>query len=203
MPEASFACPKCKTAFQVEPGTTDLAADCPTCRSRLQAFFFPAFFRLRTQEAAPLALGNVSEASCFYHPQKQAVRICDGCGRLICSLCSIDMGTEHLCPNCISAGTKKGTLTTLEGSRVRYDVIAIALAVLALPLSILSVILSPAAIYLSIRHWNSPTSLVKGGRNRVGFTIAIVIAVLALVLWGSIFGLAFFGSGRVHPHHHA
>jgi len=131
--------------------------------------------------AAPSALVDQTEASCFYHPQKQAVRVCDGCGRMICSLCSIELGAEHLCPNCIAAGRKKGKLTTLEDRRVRYDSIALSLGIFSFLFYVLAIVLAPAALYISIRHWNSPGSLL--GRSRGRFVVAIILASCALLIW--------------------
>jgi uncharacterized paraquat-inducible protein A len=197
MPEATFACPKCKTAFSVEPGTDHLASNCPNCTSFLDAYFFPAFTRAPELGLAPAALVDHTEASCFYHPQKQAVRICDGCGRLICSLCSIDLGAEHLCPNCISSGKKKGKIVTLEGARTRYDSIAMSLAVFGFLFYMLAIFLAPAAIYISIRHWNSPGSLLGVSRKR--FVIAIILAVVELVIWFALIAVLVFHPGKSHP----
>jgi uncharacterized paraquat-inducible protein A len=196
MPEATFACPKCKTAFNVEPGTDHIDADCPVCSSSLIAWFFPALFRAAPVGAPAAALVDNTEASCFNHPQKQAVRVCDGCGRLICSLCSIEMGTEHLCPNCISSGKKKGKITTLENNRTRYDSIALSLAIFGFLLSVLSFVMAPAAIYISIRHWNSPGSLL--GVSKTRFVIATIIAVLELLFWGAIILVLIFTPPRTH-----
>ncbi len=199
--DSTFACPKCNTAFAVEPGIVDVAATCPGCSSDLEAHFYPAFYRPMEVGAAPAALTDLTEASCFYHPQKQAVRICDGCGRLICALCSIDLGSQHLCPNCISSGKKKGNLSTLENGRTRYDSIALSLAVFGILTSFFSLVLAPAAIYISVRHWKSPLGLTGGSRAR--FVAAIVIASISLVVWGGIIGLAIFGASSVPHHHHA
>lgn len=202
MPDAAtFACPKCNTAFAVEAGTAEVSATCPTCASQLEAYFYPAFYRPIEVGAVAATLTDLTEASCFYHPQKQAVRVCDGCGRLICALCSIDLGSQHLCPNCISSGKKKGQLSTLENARTRYDAIALSLAVFGMITSFFSLVLAPAAIYIAIRHWNSPMALTGGSRAR--FVIAIVIATISLLLWGGIFGLAIFGASTVPLHHHA
>ena len=148
-----------------------------------------------------------ADAGCFYHPQKQAVHICDGCGRLLCALCSIDLGSEHLCPTCISSGRKKGKLTTLENRRVRYDSIALTLAIVSLVggaacLGFASLILAPASIYVAVRYWKSPGGIVSSGA-RVRMIAAIIIAIAALLIWGTVFGLAIFGASTMPRHHHA
>jgi hypothetical protein len=140
--------------------------------------------------AAATALVDHTEASCFYHPNKQAMRVCDGCGRLICALCSIELGTEHLCPNCLASGKKKGKITTLEDTRMRYDSIALSLAALGLLIYALSIFLAPAAIYISIRHWNSPGSIL--GSSKFRFVLAILLALATLLFWCFIFGTLIF-----------
>jgi hypothetical protein len=171
---------------------------CPGCQAQLDAFFFPAFYRPRETGTAAAALVDPTEASCFYHPQKQAARVCEGCGRLICSLCSVDMGSQHLCPACISSGQKKAKITTLESSRTRWDNISIGLAIASVFMSFFALILSPAAIYVAVRHWKSPGGLQGRGHWRMG--IAIVVALFSLVFWGGIMGFAFYGI-MMHPQH--
>jgi uncharacterized paraquat-inducible protein A len=192
MPAATFSCPKCKAALAIESGTTEIATACPQCASPIEAFFFPAFFRPNQIGTAAAALVDHTDASCFYHPQKQAMRVCDGCGRMICALCSIELGSEHLCPHCLASGKKKGKITTLEDTRTRYDSIALSLAVFGMLFYILSIFLAPAAIYISIRHWNSPGSLLGSSRSR--FVIAILLASTTLLFW-----FFFFGTLIIHP----
>jgi hypothetical protein len=201
MPVAAFACPKCNRAFSVEDGTAELDVTCPSCSSELLAFFFSAFYRPEETGVAAAAVVDPSEASCFYHPQKQAARVCEGCGRLICSLCSVDMGSQHFCPACISAGRKKAKITTLETNRTRYDNIALGLAVASLFMSFFAVILSPAAIFIAVRYWKSPGGLQ--GRGRVRMVIAFCVALGSLVFWGGMLGIAFYGvSTGAHNHAH-
>jgi len=194
MAEAAYPCPKCQTQLAIEPGTAEVAASCPQCASPIEAYFFPAFFRPAEAGAVPSALVDNTEASCFYHPQKQAQRVCDGCGRLICALCSVEMGAEHLCPSCIASGKKKGKLTTLENNRTRYDSIALSLAVFGLLVYVFAIFLAPAAIYVAIRHWNSPGSLL--GVSKTRFVIAILISVFSLLFWGLMLAVIIWNPGK-------
>ncbi len=198
MPEAAFACPKCHTAFGIQPGTDHVSAACPNCSSFLEGYFFAPYFRASPVGEKATALVDHTEASCFYHTQKQAVGICDGCGRLLCSLCSIDLGQERLCPNCLSSGKKKGKLTSLENSRTRYDSIALTLSICCIVFSFLSVILAPASIYIAIRHWNSPGSLLGVSKKR--FVFAIVISLLALIFWAALFSVGILAEPSTAKH---
>ncbi|MEI9999183.1 MAG: hypothetical protein WDO13_08415 [Verrucomicrobiota bacterium] len=196
MAAATIPCPKCQAALEVPPQVWDFAATCPSCASALETHLFPAFFRPVEVGAAASALVDPTEASCYYHPQKQAAGVCDGCGRLICALCSVELGAEHLCPSCIAAGKKKGKLTTLEDHRVRYDSIALSLAIFSFLFYVLAIVLAPAAIYTAVRHWNSPGSLL--GVSRTRFVVAIVLALVALAFWILLLTVMI-----LTPHHHA
>jgi uncharacterized protein YbaR (Trm112 family) len=189
---AVLACPRCKRALEVDSGeAVEFSAKCPGCDARLQTFVFPALARHRETGTAAAAVLDATDASCFYHPQKQAAQICDGCGRMICHLCSVDLSGRHLCPTCISSGKKKGKITTLENSRTRWDSIALSLAIFGVFLSIAAIILSPAAIYVAIRHWNDTGSLVTG-RSKTKFVIAILIATATLIVYAGLLAVLIF-----------
>jgi len=197
MPAAAFPCPTCRTPLVIEPGTAEVATSCPHCTGWIEGYFFPAMFRPMQTGAQAAALVDQTETSCFYHPQKVAQRVCDGCGRLICALCSIELGAEHLCPNCLASGRKKGKITTLEDSRTRYDNIALGVAFLGVVMYTFSIFIEPAAIYISIRHWNSPSSLL--GARKWRFVVAILLACGVLVVW-SIFVFELINGLSHAPH---
>jgi len=56
----------------------------------------------------------------------------------------------------------------------------------------LTIITAPTSIYLSIRHWNSPMSVI--GRTKVRFILAIVISGLQILAWAT--GIAYLVSRR-------
>ena len=195
---AIFACPKCRTEYDAPREADHVDLTCAGCASKMELFFFPALFREREIGSAAGMLADHTEASCYYHPQKQAAQVCDGCGRLICSLCVIDLGGQHLCPSCISSGRKKGKITSLEMHRTCYDRIALSLALFGVFIYFLSIFLAPIAIYVSIRYWNSPGSLVRSSRTR--FVIAIILASLEILFWVAVFTLGLTG---FFARHHA
>jgi hypothetical protein len=192
---AALDCPKCKRAFEVDSGEAEeFSSKCPGCDADLQTFLFPAFTRRRELGATATAIMDATDASCFYHPQKQAAQVCDGCGRMICQLCSIGLSSQHLCPACISSGRKKGKLTNLENNRTRWDSIALSLAIFGVFLSVAAIFLSPAAIYIAIKHWNDVGSVVTGS-SKGKFIVAIVIATLTLICYAGIVAVLI-----VYPH---
>jgi len=194
MSASTFPCPQCQAAIAIDPGTDEIDSTCPQCAKPIEAFFFPAFFRPTEIGKAASELIDQTEASCFYHPQKQAMRVCDGCGRMICALCSIELGAEHLCPNCLASGKKKGKITTLEDTRTRYDNIALSLVGLSIVVYFFSIFLAPAAIYIAIRHWKSPGSILGSGKTR--YVIAILLAVAILLFWAFVIAEIIFHPGK-------
>src|SRR5947208_899592 len=151
---------------------------CPACDAPFRAVTFPMLLRERraVQPALPVTEG---EATCFYHPRKNAVTPCDRCGRFLCALCEIEFRGEHWCPQCLESGQRKRTVRTLENSRIHYDTIALALATLPLITIWLPVFCAPMAIYLAIRHWRAPASIVP--RTRIRYYQALIFAVTEIV----------------------
>jgi hypothetical protein len=128
-------------------------------------------------------------ASCFFHPQKKAAGVCNYCGRFLCHVCDVEMNGEHLCSLCIEEGQNKKRIKSLETRRTLYDDIALGLALIPLLLFYFTIITAPIALYLSFRHWKSPSSILP--RTKIRFIFAILIAVLELAGWGFLFFILF------------
>lgn len=157
---------------------------CAQCGRLFQAEVFPAFFQpvMRGRDGDPLLVEG--EASCFYHPQKKAAMTCDACGRFLCALCDCELHGKHFCPACLETGKQKGKIQKLENQRTLYDNIALALAVY--PVALLfgiyfTCITAPMSLYLSFRHWNSPSSVVR--QTRIRYVLAIILSTLELAAW--------------------
>ena len=177
------ACSKCKAILPVERFNAEDLAPCPSCAQPIAAYVFPALFREQTvAHGEKLVLEG--EASCFYHPQKKALLPCGSCGRFLCALCDVELNGEHLCSACLESGQKKGKLKALENRRVLYDHIALAAAILPLLLIWTSLIGAPIALYVAIRYWEEPCSIL--GRSRARFILAIVLSALQIIAWASI-----------------
>lgn len=125
------------------------------------------------------------ESSCFFHPQKKAVVPCAGCGRFLCALCDCDFGGTHFCPACLEAGKSKGKIKALDNRRTRYDSIALALALLPMLIFYFTLITAPMTLFVAIRYWNAPRSLVRSNRTR--FVLSIIIALLQIGGWTAAF----------------
>lgn len=177
-------CIRCKTSLPWGILDTPDWTRCPVCQSAFRMLGFPAAFRPADAVTGPASLLTEGESSCFYHPQKRAVAPCDSCGRFLCPLCDVELSGHHLCPGCLESGKRKGKLEQLQNHRLRYDKIALGLAVL--PVLFIAtvwftVLTAPAAIFVAIRYWKAPHSLLSDSKIR--FVVAILTAGLQLVGW--------------------
>jgi hypothetical protein len=137
----------------------------------------------RGQNAEPLVIED--EASCFFHPQKRAAVPCYACGRFLCTLCDCQLNDHHYCPACLQTGKQKGRIKNLDNQRTLFDSISLGLAVLPAVLVFtlyFTIITAPLALYVAIRYWRAPMSIVRQSRFR--FVIAIVLSTAQICGWG-------------------
>jgi hypothetical protein len=204
MADNRINCPSCQTALPVDFFNRPDFSPCPTCGRPLQIEVFPAFFRPVVTGRAGEAIMQEGEAGCFYHPEKKAVAPCDVCGRFLCALCDCDLDGRHVCPSCLETGRQKGKIEELTNRRTQYDRIALTLALV--PFTMIgfcaTIVTAPAAVYIAIRHWNTPGGIV--GRSRARFVVAIILALLSLLLWFAWIGMILYfnprSSNSTHGH---
>jgi hypothetical protein len=179
---AVVVCTNCDAQLPLAGLNSGALFTCANCGSQLEAEVFPAFFKSIAAGKSGEATLEETEASCFYHPQKKAVLPCDACGRFMCALCDCDLNGQHICPSCLEAGRTKGKIKNLENKRVVYDHMALMLAIGAFipPFIYFAWLMAPLAIYLSIRHWKTPGSIMR--RTKVVFVFAIIIALLDIAV---------------------
>jgi len=176
------SCSECQAALTgPEFFSSTALAPCPSCGAQQRVELFPAFFRDEVRGQQAERANPEGEASCFYHAPKKAVISCDACGRFLCALCDLELNGRHLCAVCLEHGQQKRSLTQLENQRVRYDNLALLMAlapILAWPFTLLT---APGTIFFSIRHWNSPTSIIRP--TRVRLVAALILGVLEVAGW--------------------
>jgi hypothetical protein len=178
---SALACTKCNTPVPPEFVNADEWLECRACSSALKLEIFPAFFRPIQKGSVGEALLIDTQASCYYHPQKQAAVVCGGCGRYICSLCDVEYESQHLCAPCLETSQKKGKIKSLESRRVLNDTIALHISLLSFLIFYLSFIGAPIALYWAIKHWKSPTSILH--QNKIRNILAISLASIQLLIW--------------------
>ncbi|MCP4403169.1 MAG: hypothetical protein GY801_38415 [bacterium] len=178
-------CPKCRKVLSGEQFDRAELSACPSCKRLVQVQTFPVFFSKTTVGSVGESLMSDDEAGCFYHPHKRAIVHCQQCGRFLCALCDIEISGQHLCAACLESGKKKGKLKNLENHRTLYDSVALRLSLYPLLLFYPTFISAPATIFVAIRYWKTPGSIVR--RSKVRFVVAIVIAILEIVAWVLLF----------------
>ena len=177
---AALACPNCQGDLPRELWNLDYESYCPRCRAPLSVVTFPAIARPAVA-AAPELVAEGAEASCFYHAGKRAVVACDQCGRFLCSLCQVELSGQNWCPYCIELRRTEGKMVNLERRRTLYDNIALVLATLPALMIWPSLISAPMSLFVSIRYWRAPSSIVP--RTKVRFIIAILLSLLEIGGW--------------------
>jgi len=176
-------CPNCSAALPVWVLKAKPAGMCPGCNSDLEIQVFPAFLARDPIAPAGLAIAE-GQASCYNHATRRAAASCHQCGRFLCALCQIDLDGVTWCPTCLEAGVTQRKLTAMENHRTLYDSIALATATLPAILIYTSVVSAPLAIFISLRYWKRPSSLVP--RNKWRLVLALVLSLLQLLLLAAL-----------------
>ena len=184
---ATVACNRCRTPVPPDTWNREGFRPCARCGAAIQVRVFPAFFRGLPSGAVPEDLVADGEASCFAHPRKPAVAACETCGRFVCGICEVEIEGRRLCPACVESGRKGGGIATLQNSRVLYDRLALALAVYPVFLIYPSLVAAPAALFVAIRYWKAPRSILGGSRWP-----SVLAAILALIQIAGWIALAIF-----------
>ena len=177
-----IACPNCQVILPVQMINTGRLDPCPQCRTRLRADLFNAFYRPVEAGTTGQRVQEQGQAECFYHPGKQALVPCAGCGRLLCALCEVPMDGRSFCLTCLQAGRNKGRIDALQNKRLLYDRLALTLAFWPIFFFFITPITAPAAIYVALRYWRTPGSILA--HNRFRFVLAILLALAQLTGWG-------------------
>ncbi|MDI6775578.1 MAG: hypothetical protein QME60_09390 [Verrucomicrobiota bacterium] len=181
---STLVCSRCEAALYPEAGGGSGTVICPSCGVELVAAVFPALFRPAEKGRVGERVQLDDEASCFYHPGKKAVTGCENCGRFLCGLCEIKLADRLLCSACIESGKQQETIEPLRARRALYDNIAISLAVYPMvvpPFIYFTFLTAPVALFLAIRHWKTPQSIVPA--SKVKAAIAVLLAGLQLAGW--------------------
>jgi hypothetical protein len=183
----AVACPECgldlKPAFFESPEYRQ----CHICGTEISVLPFPACFVPPQKITAHDLHRGEEEASCFHHEARKAVHTCSRCGKFLCLLCAAEFGDDVLCPECLVTGERKGADARLERGRTLYHSIALALAVGPACTLSLSIFGAPAAVYMTLRYWRQPESIVR--RYRWRRWAALLLGLAEIAFW--IFIIAF------------
>jgi len=148
---------------------------------------FPALFRNPSTARAGEAVLVEEESSCFYHAQKKAFTVCEACGRFLCALCDLEFAGQHLCPPCMESGRRKGKIKSLENHRTLYDSVALWIALVPLLLFPFVIVTGPIAVFVAVRYWNKPSSILP--RTHIRKIIAILLGLIETFCGGFLWYL--------------
>ncbi len=177
-------CPDCGIPLTAEAYNSGEEFPCGKCSAMLMVEAYPALFRGAGAVKNGEALSGSGEASCFYHPLKKAAALCSACGRFLCTLCETELSGRCLCPSCIEKGRLNEEIEQLVTQRTLHDGLALSLAILPMLFFPLTILSAPVTIYIAIRHWKTPGSILP--RSRVRFVVAIIIALAQIIGWTAL-----------------
>jgi hypothetical protein len=181
-------CTHCNAPLSKTAANTHSLVACAACGSSLRVDVYPAIARSLPAGRIGEALQVDKEAGCFYHPRKKAVIPCATCGRFLCALCDVALNGQHLCPACLEKGKTRHKIKNLENHRTCYDTIALTVAIVSNLIFWFTIFTAPLVIYLSLRHWNSPSSIIP--RSKIRFILALIIAGAQIAGWVLFFSMA-------------
>ena len=176
-----LSCTNCNAPLRQAAINTQSLETCNTCHVLQRVDAFPAINRPLTVGQAGASLRVDQESGCFYHPRKKAVIPCSACGRFLCALCDVSLNSQHLCPVCLEKGKVQRKIKSLENHRLCYDTIALMVATVSLLIYWFTIFTAPLVIYLCVRHWNSPSSILP--RTKIRFMLAFILAGAQIVGW--------------------
>ena len=173
-------CSKCRTEIPLADFNRGMFTACPSCRAPVQVEVFAALFRPPARSNTGEFAMSAGESVCFYHENKKAAVVCEACGRFLCGLCDCLVHGKHLCPNCLETGKQKRTIESLDTVRPLYGYQAMLCAFLPFFITGLG------AIYIALRHWKAPGSLV-GRHHRWQMPVALTFGILQTVGFLALF----------------
>jgi hypothetical protein len=179
------------------------SASCSTCGKEVHATILPALYKVAGMPppSLPEEPPGPGEAACFYNPNRRATKVCDHCGVFVSDAWAAKWGSQTVCLKCIEDLRTKHKDTRFEAKRTLWDNIALFLAtgpwVLA-GMLIATFILygfaffcilatlatAPAAVFVALRYWNAPRSLVPRGRARLVWALVLSLAQVGLWMAG-------------------
>lgn len=174
-------CPSCGHPFDTEHYNSSTEyTPCRICGIKLRVCAFPALYR-RAQEAASALKAKLNDAVCYYHTEKKAEQVCDECGRFLCGLCELPFGEEILCSSCLEMRRKQPGRHALKPRQMRYDKLAISLAILPLLYFPLTLLTAPATLFVVLRYWKKDLEFSPGRKSRM--VLAFIVALLQVAGW--------------------
>jgi hypothetical protein len=150
---------------------------------------FPAAIRAATAPQVETIIEE-GQSSCFFHPKLPATQVCDISGRLICDLCQTEWNGRIVSFEALQSAVSKDDAGAQANTRIRWDNIALGLAVLPLLLWFITIATAPVALFIAIwQGRKGPCSVVQ--RSGWRYLLAGVLALVQIGLWAFLFLFGF------------
>ncbi|MFZ4765346.1 MAG: hypothetical protein ACOYMN_10370 [Roseimicrobium sp.] len=197
---AYIRCPYCGYGVAEALFARSQTAPCSTCGSKVDAILLPAL--RKAPQAKPPELPQEppqpGEAACFYNPSRRATACCEHCGVFVSNSWSAQWGSQTVCLKCLEELRAKNSDIRFEAKRTLWDNVALTFAIgpwilavlliatiILYPFGFMSILLTiataPAAIFVAVRYWGAPRSLVPRGHGRLFW--AILLSLLQIAGW--------------------
>ena len=187
-----ISCPSCKAKIGRTRYSDANFHECPSCDKSFELHLLPGDdikqWRKELPKHAPEVANDESQARCHNHETNKANDVCESCGILLCTLCSVPLADTHWCIDCIVKGKDDPTNPHFIRKHELKDNVALAVAFAPMVIFFFwftTLITAPITLVLIWKNWNKPLSLLK--RTKVRFVIAAIVALLQLIGWAAIF----------------
>lgn len=197
---AYVRCPACGYGMADALFLRSAAAICPTCGKEVRPTLLAALYKspLATPPSLPEEPPGPGETACFYNPARRATKCCDHCGVFVSDSWAAQWGGQTVCLKCLEELRAKSKDPRFEARRTLWDNIALGFAVGPWALAVvfvativlygfaffcilLTVVTAPAAVFIALRYWNAPRSLVPRGHGRLVW--ALLLSLLQVGGW--------------------
>src|ERR1700722_6703308 len=179
----NLLCPNCSQRLPIDLFVAGPIHQCPTCYSIVEAYIFPEFHR-DPSSPPQIQLALEHEAACYFHSRFRAMTPCDNCGRFLCEICAISVGSRQLCPECLAQLRKQRNEMGLVYYAPLFDGVALFLVIAPLVTVIFwffTILAAPVSLFVSFYYWSRQWNLLP--RSRLRFVIAILLSLLLIAAW--------------------
>ena len=180
MARVEVSCGCCQSPVWRPLDELDARTRCGSCGGEVEVHAFPALWEDRSQTAAEAVLLE-GESCCFYHAEKRATVVCEGCGRFLCGLCDIAWEGRNFCPACVEASNANTKEKTFQPSHTYMDSILLSASIMGFLIFQLALVTAPMVLILAIVNMRKRMSVLPRGRWRL--VLACLFSVLQIVLW--------------------
>jgi len=134
------------------------------------------------------------------------VATCTDCGRAICQTCAVDVSGKLLCQRCLASGTAPRRQAAETVPTNPLAIVSLALGILGLLGCVCGGSIGGIlfGIPASITGWIARQQLLRDEQNQQGLQLAtsglvlgiaeLILSIIVLVLFGSVYGCAFLGA---------